>query len=101
MWYLFQETDDGLPEQWFLSAVVVRDFAVLALCALVIWQIYHPTDDLVRRGTGWQSLAVDDPGGGVLDRAPDRLPWPRRSKVRTRPAPEDPTTDSMAVSSRT
>ena len=101
MWYLFQETDDGLPEQWFLSAVVVRDFAVLALCALVIWQIYHPTDDLVRRGSGWQSLAVDDPGGGVLDRAPDRLPWPRRIKVRTRPAPDDPTTDSMAVSSRT
>lgn len=79
MWYLFQETGDGLPEQWFLSAVVIRDFAVLALCALVIWQIYHPYEDLVRRGRGWRRLAVDDPGGGVLDLAPDRMPWPRRA----------------------
>ncbi len=79
MWYLFQETGDGLPEQWFLTAVVIRDIAVIALCALVIWQIYHPTEDLVRRGHGWRRLSADDPGGGVLDLAPDRMPWPRRT----------------------
>jgi uncharacterized membrane protein len=100
MWYLFQETDDGLPEQWFLSAIVVRDFAVLALCALVIWQIYHPADDLVRRGEGRRTLAIDDPGGGVLDRAPDRMPWPRRTKPGRPAVDDDPPTESIEVSAR-
>ncbi|HTC70602.1 MAG TPA: hypothetical protein VK662_13620, partial [Acidothermaceae bacterium] len=40
--------------------------AVLALCALVVRQIYRPDEDLVRWGG-----RVDDPGGGVFDRAAD------------------------------
>jgi uncharacterized membrane protein len=61
----------GLPIDWFLSFVVLRDLAVIGLCVLVVYEIYHPARDLVRRGAG--GVRVDDPAGGVLDRAPDRL----------------------------
>ncbi len=65
MYYYLGVANKGLPEQWFTAAIVVRDIAVVGLCALVIRQIYRPAEDLVRRG------GVDDPVGGVLDRAPD------------------------------
>ena len=66
MIYLYGEQNRGLPEQWFTTTVLLRDIAVIALCALVIRQIYRPDLDLVRsRGR------VDDPAGGVFDRAPD------------------------------
>jgi uncharacterized membrane protein len=42
---------------------------VLALCALVVRQIYRPDEDLVRWGG-----RVDDPAGGVFDRAADAPP---------------------------
>ncbi|MDQ1318864.1 MAG: hypothetical protein QG655_107, partial [Actinomycetota bacterium] len=74
MLYLFGEQKMGLPEQWFTATVLVRDVAVLVLVGLVIRQIYRPDLDLVRcRG-------VDDPAGGVFDRAPDAFPdhWPQR-----------------------
>jgi uncharacterized membrane protein len=38
----------------------------VALCALVIRQVYRPEEDLVRWGS-----RVDDPAGGPFDRAPD------------------------------
>ncbi|MEB3020041.1 glycosyltransferase family 87 protein [Mycolicibacter sp. MYC098] len=66
MYYLYSVPDRSLPEQWFTGTVLVRDLAVLGLCALVIRQIYRPDEDLVRaRGL------VDDPAGGVFDGAPD------------------------------
>ncbi len=69
MMYLYGEQNRGLPEQWFTVTVLLRDIAVIALCALVIRQIYRPELDLVRnRGL------VDDPSGGVFDRAPDAPP---------------------------
>ena len=61
----------GLPIDWFLSFVVLRDLAVIGLCLLVVYEIYRPARDLVRRGAG--GIPVDDPGGGVLDGAPDRV----------------------------
>jgi uncharacterized membrane protein len=61
----------GLPIDWFLSFVVLRDLAVIGLCVLVVYEIYRPARDLVRQGAG--GLRVDDPAGGVLDGAPDRL----------------------------
>ncbi|MDV6011028.1 glycosyltransferase 87 family protein [Haloechinothrix sp. LS1_15] len=64
--YYFLGTDNmGLPEEWFLSAVVLRGLTVAALCALVIHQIYRPANDLVRQH------GTDDPVGGVLDRSRD------------------------------
>ncbi|MGH3452237.1 MAG: glycosyltransferase family 87 protein [Haloechinothrix sp.] len=67
MYYYLGTDNKGLPEGWFLSAVILRDLAVLLLCGLIIRQIYRPNSDPVRE-TG-----DDDPTGGVLDRARDVL----------------------------
>ena len=82
MYYLYSVPDRGLPAQWFTVAVLLRDAAVLALCALVVRQIYRPQDDLVRNNG-----QLDDPSGGVFDGAPDRLPgWlPKRLWPKSRP----------------
>jgi uncharacterized membrane protein len=82
MLFLYGEQNRGLPEQWFTITVLLRDIAVIALCALVIRQIYRPDLDLVRNHGQF-----DDPSGGVFDEAEDRPPhWlPKR----LRPAPKD------------
>jgi uncharacterized membrane protein len=79
MMFLYGEQNRGLPEQWFTAVVVLRDVAVIGLCALVIRQIYRPELDLVRNDG-----EVDDPTGGVFDGASDRPPgwlpkrlWPK------------------------
>ncbi|WP_280832680.1 glycosyltransferase family 87 protein [Mycolicibacterium frederiksbergense] len=90
MLYLYGEQNKGLPEQWFTVTVLLRDLAVIGLCALVIRQIYRPGLDLVRhRGR------IDDPTGGVFDRAPDNPPrwlpdWlrPPAGRVQVEPEPE-------------
>ena len=69
MYYLYTEPNRSLPEQWFTATVLLRDIAVVLLCALVVRQIYRPDEDLVR----W-SGRVDDPAGGVFDRAADAPP---------------------------
>jgi uncharacterized membrane protein len=69
MLFLYGEQNRGLPEQWFTTAVLLRDIAVIALCALVVRQIYRPELDLVRNHG-----RIDDPAGGVFDDAPDRPP---------------------------
>ncbi len=70
MFYYLGPDHRGLPEQWFTGTVVLRDLAVVALCVLVIRQIYHPDEDPVRRD------GIDDPGGGILNRAPDpQVAW--------------------------
>ncbi len=87
MLFLYGEQNRGLPEQWFTATVLIRDIAVIILCALVIRQIYRPETDLVRcRGQ------VDDPAGGVFERAPDAPPdwlpdWLRPEAGRTRVTP--------------
>jgi uncharacterized membrane protein len=68
MYYLYGEPSRNLPEQPFTATVLLRDIAVIALCALVVWQIYHPERDLVRAGD------VDDPSGGIYENAPDAPP---------------------------
>jgi uncharacterized membrane protein len=84
MLYLYGAQNKGLPEQPFTVVVVLRDLAVIGLCALVIHQIYRPEKDLVRCAGG-----VDDPAGGVFDGAPDAPPrwlpdWLRPDRNRTR-----------------
>jgi uncharacterized membrane protein len=69
MLYLFGEQKMGLPQQWFTTTVLLRDIAVMTLCALVIREIYRPELDLVRHGG-----RVDDPSGGVFEHAPDVPP---------------------------
>ena len=75
MMFLYGEQNKGLPEQWFTATVLVRDLAVVVLMALVVRQIYRSAEDLVR----WDGR-IDDPAGGVFDRAPDAFPpwWPAR-----------------------
>ena len=68
MLYLFGEQNMGLPEQWFTATVLLRDIAVITLCALVVRQIYRPELDLVR------CHGVDDPAGGVFAQAADNPP---------------------------
>ncbi|BBX75678.1 DUF2029 domain-containing protein [Mycobacterium shinjukuense] len=86
MYYLYGNPNRSLPEQWFTATVLVRDIAVMMLCALVIRQIYRPDEDLVRWGG-----RIDDPVGGVYDRAPDAPPgwlpgWLRPAPLRRRVA---------------
>ncbi|RZU33777.1 glycosyltransferase family 87 protein [Blastococcus saxobsidens] len=68
----------GLDVEWFFLGVGLRDVAVVVLMALVVRDVLAPDRDVVR--TSWPG--VDDPAGGVLDRAPDRFAVPRG----TRPA---------------
>ncbi|OBA72019.1 hypothetical protein A5641_08755 [Mycobacterium sp. 1554424.7] len=97
MYYLYGNPNRGLPEQFFTTTVLLRDIAVMALCVLVVRQIYRPEDDLVRWGG-----RVDDPAGGPFDRAADAPPgwwpgWLRPPGVR-RPAPPVPEkTDAEAA----
>jgi uncharacterized membrane protein len=58
-------SDQGLPLNTYLVIIVVRDFILLGLMALVVREALRPRLDVVRRG------GVDDPAGGVLDGAPD------------------------------
>jgi uncharacterized membrane protein len=69
--------DRGLPQGWFLGMVIIRDLAVLGLCALIVRDIYKPSRDLVR------IAGDDDPCGGFLEDAPDVLTLgrPRRAVV--------------------
>ncbi|MGH3885931.1 MAG: glycosyltransferase family 87 protein [Pseudonocardiaceae bacterium] len=57
----------GLPIEPFLGAVLLRDAAVLVLCALVLRHIWRPDHDPAR------AAGDDDPHGGVLDATPDAL----------------------------
>jgi Glycosyltransferase family 87 len=50
----------------YVTAVLLRDVALVGLCALVVRDVLRPEDDVVRAD------GVDDPAGGVLDGAPDR-----------------------------
>jgi uncharacterized membrane protein len=96
MYYLYGNPSRSLPEQFFTSTVLLRDIAVVALCVLVIRQIYRPDEDLVRWGG-----RVDDPVGGPFDRAPDAPPdwlpdWLRPGALR-RPdvsVPSEPPTET-------
>lgn len=67
MMFYLGDDKKGLPIEWFLSFVILRDLAVLGLCALIVHEIYHPARDLVR------AFGEDDPAGGVLDGAEDRM----------------------------
>lgn len=80
MYYYLGVEQKGLPPDWFLSAVLLRDAAVLGLCAWVLAEIWRPERDLLRRATAGYApraapdAAADDPHGGVLNGAVDARP---------------------------
>jgi uncharacterized membrane protein len=69
-WYILggTEPDRGLPERGYWLAIVVHVLATAAFSAFVVRDVLRPADDPVRSSTG-----SDDPAGGVLDGAPDRI----------------------------
>ena len=56
----------GLPMWPYLTSMFLRDAVLLWVMGLVVRDMLRPEHDVVRRG------GVDDPAGGILDRAPDR-----------------------------
>jgi hypothetical protein len=73
MFFYLGPNKKGLPPDWFLGTVVVRDLAVVGLCMLVLRHIYRPHEDPVRHS------GEDDPQGGPLDGAPDHRAWQPRA----------------------
>jgi uncharacterized membrane protein len=67
-WYILEIGDPGkgLPEGGYLAAILLELAATAAYAALVVRDVLKPQHDPVRASTG-----RDDPGGGVLDEAPD------------------------------
>ena len=64
--YFFISLDSagqGIGVWWFLTAVLLRDAALVGLAALVIRDVLRPEHDVVRRD------GVDDPAGGWLAEA--------------------------------
>ncbi|GGM67035.1 membrane protein [Longimycelium tulufanense] len=75
MFFYLGPDNKGLPADWFLGAVVLRDAFVVLLCVLVLRDIYRPEGDPVRR------IGDDDPTGGMLENTEDRLVLGRRRAV--------------------
>jgi uncharacterized membrane protein len=62
--YFFVGNDkpgQGIGTWWFLTAVLLRDLALVGYSALVVRDILHPEHDPVRQ------VGQDDPAGGVLE----------------------------------
>jgi hypothetical protein len=66
---------------WFVAAVVLRDAALVGLAVLVVRDVRHPEGDPVRLAAGGE-----DPVGGVLSGAADRMVLRRRPSTPDRPA---------------
>ena len=73
LWFLGTGSK-GVDYDWFFGAVLLRDAAVLALCAVIVRDVLRPEEDIVRAPDRFGGAADDDPAGGVLDGAPDRGP---------------------------
>jgi uncharacterized membrane protein len=77
IWYFLQQygsDNKGLPYGWYLAAVVTHVVATAYFAAMVVRDILEPHKDPIR--SDGVPEHEDDPGGGVLDLAPDV--WPRR-----------------------
>jgi uncharacterized membrane protein len=72
--------EGGIGTGVYFAAVLARFGSVVLLCALVIRDILRPEADLVR------AAGDDDPAGGVLDGAPDRLVLGMAGRTRAGPA---------------
>ena len=67
--YFFVHNSDpgeGIDDWWFITALGLRDLALLVFAGFVVRDVLRPERDVVRAD------GVDDPAGGVLDGAADR-----------------------------
>ncbi|HSN06028.1 MAG TPA: glycosyltransferase 87 family protein [Candidatus Angelobacter sp.] len=72
IWYFLQQygtSDKGLPEGWYVVAIMVHIVLTAYFAAMVVRDIVRPERDPVRSDGVPEHR--DDPGGGVLDGAPD------------------------------
>ena len=81
MFYYLGVSNKGLPEQWFTGTVVMRDIAVLVLCALVLRQIYRPVG-------GSRAVRVHRRSGGGVSTRHRSLPRWLPAWLRPRPPVE-------------
>ncbi len=72
----------GLDVWWFITAVGLRDLALIVFAGFVVRDILRPDRDPVRADG-----IDDDPAGGVLDGAVDQLGL-AAAQLRSRPAPD-------------
>ena len=85
--YLYQTPGtggyDGITTGWYFVILAARLLSLALLASTVVMDILQPERDRVRA-----SGVNDDPAGGVLNRAPDRLAvtWHRVIRVIRRPA---------------
>jgi uncharacterized membrane protein len=73
-WYLLNvqtEGADGIGSGTYYVAMLARFLTVTLMAVLVLIDIYRPDRDVVRRDGPDED--IDDPAGGVLDGAEDRL----------------------------
>ena len=94
IWYFLQQygnDNKGLPEGWYAAAILVHLVATSWFAGLIVRDILAPEHDPVR--TDGCPEHVDDPGGGVLDGAPDISAWSRSDPDavgrRMKPEPAD------------
>jgi len=66
MFYYLTPASKGLPPDWFLGTVLVRDAFVVLLCVLVVRSVLRPASDPVR------ILGLDDPDWPVRTHRPQR-----------------------------
>jgi len=68
MFYYLGPANRGLPPDWFLGAVLLRDAVVVLLCVLVVRSVLRPADDPVRAAP----VHIDDPdwAAGSVGRSP-------------------------------
>jgi uncharacterized membrane protein len=75
MFYYLTPANKGLPPDYFLGAVLVRDALVVALCVLVVRSVLRPATDPVR------ILGLDDPDWPEPTRHVQRSGAPRVQRV--------------------
>jgi uncharacterized membrane protein len=72
IWYFLQQygsDNKGLPEGWYVAAILVHVLATAYFAGTIVRDVLRPEHDPVRSDGVPEHR--DDPGGGVLDGAPD------------------------------
>ena len=79
-WYILggSDADRGLPVRGYWLAIGIHVLATTAFGGFIVRDILRPESDPVRASTG-----EDDPGGGVLNGAPDRISLAPRDEKAT------------------
>jgi hypothetical protein len=74
MYYYLTPANKGLPPDWFLGTVVLRDAVVVLLCVLVVRSVLHPSTDPVRAVPLGRRLGGPDTDPDWPSAAPDTCP---------------------------